>query len=400
MSAAPIFVLSAARSGSTLLRRALDAHPEVACPPEANLAAAFESIHFAAHAVAADDADGCEIADELCRELAERTLGRFAREAAKSRWCEKSLHSLDNPEILVHVFPDAQFLWLFRQCTDTIASAVESCPWGYGAAGFHGSYGFEEYVQRSPANFVYAVAAYWADKAEAALRFEAAHPDRCRRLRYEDLVRAPAKTLGGVFDWLGLGWSDEYADPARILGGRRTSEMPGDYKIRYTTGFETSSTGRGWTVPIDLIHPSVRERIDRIGAELGYSRLSGDVDERSSFRLAEASAAPEAPRVRELLERSLAARQNGRGDGTLALVLVDGDRPWTIDFARGELEDADGRPTDCTILSDAETLLAIARGSANAGVALRRGALRLAGPELTWDEAESYVDALSRLLRG
>jgi hypothetical protein len=133
---------------------------------------------------------------------------------------------------------------------------------------------------------------------------------------------------------------------------------------------------------------------------LGYSRLSGDVDERSSFRLAEASAAPEAPRVRELLERSLAARQNGRGDGTLALVLVDGDRPWTIDFARGELEDADGRPTDCTILSDAETLLAIARGSANAGVALRRGALRLAGPELTWDEAESYVDALSRLLRG
>ena len=33
----PVFVLSVARSGSTLLRFILDSHPELACPPETNV---------------------------------------------------------------------------------------------------------------------------------------------------------------------------------------------------------------------------------------------------------------------------------------------------------------------------------------------------------------------------
>src|ERR1700678_4366511 len=33
----PVFVLCNGRSGSTLLRFVLDAHPELACPPETNL---------------------------------------------------------------------------------------------------------------------------------------------------------------------------------------------------------------------------------------------------------------------------------------------------------------------------------------------------------------------------
>src|SRR5580698_7888854 len=35
----PVFVLCCARSGSTLLRFLLDAHPDLACPPETNAAA-------------------------------------------------------------------------------------------------------------------------------------------------------------------------------------------------------------------------------------------------------------------------------------------------------------------------------------------------------------------------
>jgi len=33
----PVFVLCNGRSGSTLLRFLLDAHPDLACPPETNL---------------------------------------------------------------------------------------------------------------------------------------------------------------------------------------------------------------------------------------------------------------------------------------------------------------------------------------------------------------------------
>ena len=35
----PVFVLCHGRSGSTLLRFLLDAHPQLACPPETNLPA-------------------------------------------------------------------------------------------------------------------------------------------------------------------------------------------------------------------------------------------------------------------------------------------------------------------------------------------------------------------------
>jgi Sulfotransferase family len=37
--AAPVFVLCMGRSGSTLLRFLLDAHPDLACPPETSLPA-------------------------------------------------------------------------------------------------------------------------------------------------------------------------------------------------------------------------------------------------------------------------------------------------------------------------------------------------------------------------
>jgi len=38
-AADPVFVLCNVRSGSTLLRFGLDAHPDLACPPETNLPA-------------------------------------------------------------------------------------------------------------------------------------------------------------------------------------------------------------------------------------------------------------------------------------------------------------------------------------------------------------------------
>src|SRR3981081_2243878 len=40
-SADPVFVLCAGRSGSTLLRLLLDAHPDLACPPETKLPEIF-----------------------------------------------------------------------------------------------------------------------------------------------------------------------------------------------------------------------------------------------------------------------------------------------------------------------------------------------------------------------
>jgi hypothetical protein len=40
----PVFVLTASRSGSTLLRFILDSHPDLACPPEASVASSAAAL--------------------------------------------------------------------------------------------------------------------------------------------------------------------------------------------------------------------------------------------------------------------------------------------------------------------------------------------------------------------
>ena len=43
----PIFILTSARSGSTLLRRIIDAHPAVYSPAETNIAQVFQTVYLA-----------------------------------------------------------------------------------------------------------------------------------------------------------------------------------------------------------------------------------------------------------------------------------------------------------------------------------------------------------------
>lgn len=405
----PIFILSPARAGSTLLRRILDAHPELAAPPEVNLVAAFETIHFGAAAVTSDDTEACAIADALCRQVADQTVGLYTRRTGKRRWCDKSILSLDNPDLLLHIFPDARFICLYRECSDLIVSAMEACPWGYGGAGLQGNYGFEEYVARSPGNFVFALAAYWADKTEAALRFERANSDRCWRVKYEDIVSTPAEVLEGLFVWLDLRTRSSVIDDEKVFDPDAL-DSPGDYKIRYTSGFDPRSIGRGWTVPIELIHPGLEERINRLCVQLGYSELRGDVHEFSTFRLNGSRRAPRSEAsVDELFDRfrdglnsrrSLARRNGSRGKqgmGPLKLVLTAATEGWMIDLDACEIMRGD-QAAECTILTDAETILSVADGTCNPGVALRNGTMKVMSPSMTWDQTQQRIADLLSLL--
>src|SRR5580700_1187265 len=75
----PVFVLCAGRSGSTLLRFLLDAHPDLACPPETRLPwlarqlatpwAVIENAPPSADANPADGAVAAPVAEGLRRSL-------------------------------------------------------------------------------------------------------------------------------------------------------------------------------------------------------------------------------------------------------------------------------------------------------------------------------------------
>ncbi len=97
----PVFVLCAARSGSTLLQSLLDSHPAIFAPPETNFSAAAEAIHFLCHSVCSEDeqrANSRALAAALS--LASSVLDEECRCAGKTLWCDKSLTTLGHLELI------------------------------------------------------------------------------------------------------------------------------------------------------------------------------------------------------------------------------------------------------------------------------------------------------------
>src|SRR5438105_11033265 len=218
----PIFLICVARTGSTLLARLLNAHPQIACPSETMLAESFEALERTSRNVSRDKASGIALADELYRLIAARTLGAYARRTGKTRWCDNSLTVVQNLDRTFRAFPDAQFICLYREVTDTIASSLDASAWGFGG------YGFEPFVRQSPDNTVSALAAYWAKWVDAELGFEKANRERCHRVLYEDLVTDPASVLSGLFSFLKMPWDETIMEQGGVFG-RRKMEWAGDY---------------------------------------------------------------------------------------------------------------------------------------------------------------------------
>jgi Sulfotransferase family len=266
----PVFVLCAGRSGSTLLRFLLDAHPELACPPETGLPglcaqlAAVWSLMDGTPPPAGRDGEppvtGAVAAK--VRQTTDAMIGSHLGRRGKSRYCDKSLGTAQHTDLLLRLYPDATFICLYRHPMDVIASGLEACPWGLTG------YGFEPYVASTPGNAVLALARYWADNAAAIAAVEQRHPDRCHRVRYEDLVSDPESTAAGIFAFLGVPPSPGIS--ARCFAPERERLGPADYKIWHTSQITADSVGRGWSVPAAQITPAVTATVNELAGQLGY----------------------------------------------------------------------------------------------------------------------------------
>jgi hypothetical protein len=174
-----VFVLCGARSGSTLLRFILDAHPDLACPPETNLpalCAQLATVWSLIEGAPLSPDRGAEppvIPDAAIAGIRHTvnlmTDSYLARRGGK-RYCDKSLGTARFADLLARVYPEAKFLCLHRHPMDMVASGIEACPWG--VAG----YGFDPYIAGSPGNIVLALARYWNDNTAAILAAEESLP--------------------------------------------------------------------------------------------------------------------------------------------------------------------------------------------------------------------------------
>lgn len=188
----PIFVVGTQRSGSTLFRLVLDAHPHISISEEtgfmAGLAATrqipnwqhgrgwFQRIGW-----------GEEEFDERLRQFYAGLFERHALAQGKKRWGEKTPFHSGYMAQMAAVFPDAVFVGIVRHPGAVVHSLVGK---------FH----------YRPAE----AADYWSSTNREILRrgLELGE-DRFSLLRYEDLVQDTEGTLRELLDWLDEPWSDD-----------------------------------------------------------------------------------------------------------------------------------------------------------------------------------------------
>jgi len=267
----PVFVLCAGRFGSTLLRFLLDAHPELACPPETRLAAMCAQIarvwsQLEGSPLPAGRVSGPPAIPDAALAGIRHTMNRmivpYLERRGKRRYCDKSLGAAEHADLLRAVFPGVKFLCLYRHPMDVIASGIEACPWGLNG------FGFDTYADRSPRNTVRALAQFWAANAGMILAAEERFSECSYRVRYEDLVADPEGVSGGIFRFLGVPPVPDLLEAC--FTAERERAGPSDYKIWHTSRVDPGSVGRGWSIPAALIGPSLTTTVNALAGKLDY----------------------------------------------------------------------------------------------------------------------------------
>jgi hypothetical protein len=272
-----VFVLCMGRSGSTLLRFLLDAHPDLACPPETSLPAlcgqlsVVWSLIEGAPLAAERDSAPLGVPDAAVagiRRMLDEMTGSYLARRGKRLFCDKSLGSARFASLLTQIYPGARFLCLYRHPMDVIQSGLDACPWGLTG------YGFDQYIVGSPGNAVLALARYWLDNARLISNVEQDYPERCHRIRYEDLVENPEEVMREVYAFIGVGPASGITQSC--FSADRERFGPADHKIWATSRINGDSVGRGESVPAGLIVPQVTGAINELTATLGYLSIDDD----------------------------------------------------------------------------------------------------------------------------
>jgi len=268
--ARPAFILSTERSGSTLLRWLLDAHPEIASPGEILLARLCLDLYFTiSRTVVAtlDPPDRLAMNQATIarvRGIVDGIMTTYARARGKKLWCDKTPHNLAHLSVLVDTFPDARYVCLYRDGLDVAQSCLAISRDGFMAE-------LAEYVRRSPHDLLGAMLDSWCDKTELLLKMQQRHPELCHRVRYEDLVACPEKVLPPVLSFLGVA-----GDPAMLERAftMRHDDGGGDLLIKSTSRVERDRVGRGRTLDTGRLTPAQRTRADSLLRNLGYEEIA------------------------------------------------------------------------------------------------------------------------------
>lgn len=252
----PVIVMSYAFAGASHVQDVLADGTDLACTSGTGIiplcAAAAETWHRV------EGTNGpalSSLAASAIRALVTAQVTSILAVAGKTRWCELATAQPGAAEPFFQVFPHTRFVCVHRRCLDVVRAALQASPWGLQGQAL------TPYLLAYPGNSVGALAAYWADSAEQLLAFEERNRERTQHVCYEDVTAHPDQALTMVRAWL------------RLSGAGRNSTVPDT--PRYLEP-NTASPGAGAKVPAEMIPDSLRQRISRLHAELGYPSPSSN----------------------------------------------------------------------------------------------------------------------------
>jgi hypothetical protein len=271
------FVVGEARSGTTLLRVMLDAHPELAIPPESYFVSGLYPFRTRNERGGAFDLPRLAVdlqglgkfrdwdlpAGALAAAFGERMPGgsyadairllyrTYAEAHGKPRYGDKSPGYVTRMGLLAGLFSEARFVHIVRDVR-SVALALVEMPREWGTRTVpEGAAGWRHRVGRGH------------------LEGLALGPDRYLEVRYEDLVTEAERELRGILEFLLLPWDDAVPRYAE----RGLSRVPqGSRDIHGNVG-RAPTTTRDWREQISSEDLEVVEAIaGDLLPEMGYER--------------------------------------------------------------------------------------------------------------------------------
>lgn len=202
-----IFVGGCPRSGTTLVKRILDAHSQIYCGPEfghlPNLCNQYKAMQ---KGIRAERISAYATEDELRAAFRDFVL-RFAqaplRNSGKRYFAEKTPDNLLAFYTLFELFPEARFVHVVRNPLDVVTSYLKV-----------GRRGDKDPVQFPQFHSAYFAARTWVRKVSTVWankdRFcDPAFQKNYLEIRYEDLVQRPEEETARLCAWLGVPFEPE-----------------------------------------------------------------------------------------------------------------------------------------------------------------------------------------------
>lgn len=262
----PIFIICTGRSGSTLLRYILDAHDMIDAPQELHLGPLIKEMTRVMSLLHEESVEkDIDLDAVVIREVRSQIDSMMRTTLKKPIWCDKSVSSIDHLDEIMHIFPKAKYIFLYRDCLDFVHSALEATKYG-----FNGFY-FEDFILQNPENIVDGLVNFWCLQSEKRLKLENQNKHSIFPIKYEDIVKSPKQTLETLFRFLNLDFNENTLESLflKYRLGR------GDLKVQ-SSGSIQDMTGKGRDVPLKHIKSETFERMNLVLKQIGYPGIELD----------------------------------------------------------------------------------------------------------------------------